>query len=260
MAGKNRKRWLIVGAAILGLLVAAALVLYFVVFRDTATPVESGDVEATLVTGAGRPGDYGLYRYATTGYQTTDALAGGRHDYPAETYMTIQPGGCGTLVRWQALEERWEEWDYCPDNGLAGRQTFNEWFNISNLDHWVCSPAVPTRGEPGDTGTGTCSRAATGNAEAAEDSLLYEVLGYEDLTVGGEQVETLHVRATSTGTGGTVMDRTIDIWFLPGTQLVVRQVVESTSVTQSRVGTVNTYEDYELNLISLVPSSSASSS
>ena len=115
---------------------------------------------------------------------------------------------------------------------------------------------MPTRGGPGNTGTGVCLRAATGNAEAAEDSLVYKVVGYEELTVGDEQVETLHVQATSTGTGGTVMDRTTDIWFLPGTQLVVRQMAESTSITQSRVGTVNAYEEYELNLISLLPSSS----
>jgi len=255
MAAKNRKRWLIIGAAVLVLLVVIVLVLYFVVFRDTATPVESGDVGATLVTGAGQPGDYGLYRYTTTGYQTTDALAGGRHDYPAETFMTIQPGGCGTLVRWQALEERWEEWDFCADGSLATRRTYNEWFQIGNLDVWTCSPPVPTRGDPGEAGTGTCLRAASGNAEAAEDALRYEVIGHETLMVDGEQVETLHVQATSTGSGGTVMSRTIDIWTLPGTHLIVRQTVESTSATQSRLGMVNAYEEYELNLVSLLPSS-----
>lgn len=255
MAGRSRKRWLIAGAVVVALLVATGAVLYFVVFRDRATPVESEDVGATLITGAGQPGDFGLYRYTTTGFETTDALAGGRHDYPAETYMTIQPGGCGTLVRWQALKERWEEWDLCADAGLAGRQTYHEWFNISNLDVWTCSPAVPTQDDPGEVATGNCTRAATGNAEAAEDSLRFEMVGYETLTVGTEQVETLHVRATSSGSGGTVMSRTIDTWILPGTQLVVRQTVQSSSTTQSRVGTVNSHEEYELNLVSLLPSS-----
>ena len=256
MAGKNRKRWLIAGAAVVALLVATGAVLYFVVFRDTTTALESEDVGATLVTGGGQPGDFGLYRYATTGFETTDALAGGRHDYPAETYMTIQPGGCGTLVRWQALEERWEEWDFCADASLAGRHTFHQWFQIDNLDIWTCSPTVPTQDDPGEIATGSCTRAATGNAEAAEDSLRYEMIGYETLTVGTEEVETLHVRATSTGSGGTVMSRTIDTWILPGTQLVVRQTVQSSSTTQSRVGMVNAHEEYELNLVSLLPSSS----
>ena len=255
MAGRNTKRWLITGAAVVALLVATGAVLYFVVFRDTTTALEGEDVGATLVTGAGRPGDFGLYRYTTTGFETTDALAGGRHDYPAETYMTIQPGGCGTLVRWQALEERWEEWDFCGDAGLAGRRTFHEWFQIANLDVWTCSPPVPTQDDPGEVATGTCARAATGNAEAAEDALRYEMVGYETLTVGTEQVDTLHVRATSTGSGGTVMSRATDTWILPGTQLVVRQTVQSASATQSRVGLVNALEQYELNLVSLLPSS-----
>jgi hypothetical protein len=256
MAAKNRKRWLIILAAVLVLLVTAALILYFVVFRNTTTPVESEELGATLITGAGRPGDYGLYRYATTGYETTDALTGGRHDYPAETYLTIQPGGCGSLVRWEALEERWEEWDYCADGSMVGKQTYHEWFNIGNLDLWACAPPVPGPGEPGETATGLCTRTASGNAEAAEDSVTFETIGYETLSVGGEEVETLHVRATSEGTGGTVLDRTTDTWLLPGTQLIVRQTVQSTSVTQSRVGTVNSYEEYELNLVSLVPSAS----
>jgi len=255
MAGRNRRRWLIAGASIVALLAATGAVLYFVVFRDRATPLESEDVGATIVTGEGRPGDFGLYLYATTGFETTDALAGSRHDYPAQTYMTIQPGGCGTLVRWQALEERWEEWDFCADAGLAGRRTYHEWFNISNLDVWTCSPPVPTQGDPGQVATGACARAATGNAEAAEDSLRYEMVGYETLTVGTEQVETLHVRVTGSGSGGTVSSRTADNWILPGTQLVVRQRVQITSTTQSRVGTVNSYEEYELNLVSLLPSS-----
>jgi hypothetical protein len=255
MAGRNRKRWLIAGAVVVVLLVVVGLVLYFVVFRDRATPLESEEVGATLITGGGQPGDFGLYRYVTTGFETTDALAGSRHDYPAQTYMTIQPGGCGTLVRWQALEERWEEWDFCADASLAGRHTYHEWFQIANLDIWACSPPVPTQEDPGQVVTGTCARAATGNAEAAEDSLRYEMIGYETLTVGAEQVETLHVRAASTGSGGTVMSRTTDTWILPGTQLVVRQTVQSTSTTQSRIGTVNAYEEYELNLVSLLPSS-----
>ena len=255
MVGKKTKRWLIAGAAVVALLVATGGVLYFIVFRDRATPLESEDVGATLITGAGRPGDFGLYRYTTTGFETTDALVGGRHDYPAETYMTIQPGGCGTLVRWQALEERWEEWDFCADAGLAGRRTYHEWFQIANTDVWTCSPPVPTQDDPGEVASGTCTRAATGNAEAAEDSLRYEMVGHETLTVGAEQIETLHVRATSTGSGGTVMSRTIDTWILPGTQLVVRQTVRSDSTTQSRVGSVNAHEEYELNLVSLLPSS-----
>ena len=57
-----------------------------------ATPLGEEEVGLTVVTGGGSAGDYGLYTYATTGFEYTDALAGSRHDYPARTYLTIQPG------------------------------------------------------------------------------------------------------------------------------------------------------------------------
>jgi hypothetical protein len=253
MGGKTRRRWLVAGAVMVGLVAAAGTMLFL--FRDRATPVERGDVGATLVTSGGRPGDFGLYLYATSGFETTDALSGSRHDYPAQTYMTIQPGGCGTLVRWQALQERWDEWDYCADGSLAGSQAYHQWFGISNLEVWACSPPIPTQGDPGETRTGSCVRAAGSQVDAAEDSLRYEVVGYETLTVGIERVETLHVRTTSSSSGGSDSSDATDTWILPGTQLVVRQVTDDSSTSQSRIGPVEYHEEYELNLVSLYPSS-----
>jgi len=63
--------------------------------------------------------------------------------------------------------------------------------------------------------TGACAREETGNATAAQDSLRFEVIGYENLTVAAAAVETLHVRLTGTGTGGTESTRTYDTWLLP---------------------------------------------
>ncbi len=195
MAGRASRRWLVAGVVLAALVAATGALLF--VFRDRANPVEREDVGPTLVTGGGEPGDFGLYLYATDGFETTDALVGSRHDHPAQTYITIQPGGCGTLVRWQALEERWDEWDFCADGSLAGWQGYHEWFGVGNLEDWACSPPIPTQGDPGEAWTGTCTRDAGGQVDAAEDRLSYEVIGYETLTVGTEQVETLHVRTTS---------------------------------------------------------------
>ena len=252
MTGRARRRWLIAGGTLLTLVVAGAVVLF--VFRDRATPANPDEVAATLVTGAGRPGDFGLYEYATTGYETTDALGGSRHDYPGRTYLTIQPGGCGTLVRWEALQQRWDEWDYCPDGSLAGRRNYHEWFTIGNLEVWACSPPIPGSGEPGDTWEGACTRAQGTNVEAGEDSTAYEVLGYETLAVGDEEVETLHLRTTAAGVGGSDSTDTTDIWVLPGTLLPVRQVAVGSSVSQSRIGPVRYYEEYAIQLVSLYPS------
>jgi len=253
MGGRTRRRWLVAGAVMLALAAAAGTVLFL--FRDRATPVELDDVDATLVTGGGQPGDYGLYEYATTGYETTDALGGSRHDYPGRTYLTIQPGGCGTLVRWEALQQRWDEWDYCPDGRLAGRRNYHEWFTIGNLEVWACSPPIPGSGEVGEAWTGACTRAVGTNVEAGADNTRYEVVGYETLIVGGEEVETLHLRTTAAGTGGSESADTTDVWVLPGTRLIVRQAAVGSSVSQSRIGPVHYYEEYEIALVSLYPSS-----
>jgi len=54
----------------------------------------------------------GVYVYDTKGFEQTNALGGARHDYPAESTITVQHGGCGWTTRWQPLQERWEQWQF----------------------------------------------------------------------------------------------------------------------------------------------------
>jgi len=252
MSLRARHVWMVFGGIGLALVVAAGAVLF--AFRDLATPVGEEDISVTVVTGGGAPGDYGLYVYATTGYETTNALAGGRHDYPAETYLTIQPGGCGTLVRWQGLEQRYEEWDFCPDGGMRGFASFHEWFRVANTDVFDCPEAMPVQGEPGATWTAECTRVSSQEAGEGSKALSYEVVGFETLTVGGQEVETLHVRISGLESGGTEGFSHSDMWFLPGTTLPVRWVEQRNSTTETRIGSVDYAEQFELILTSLHPS------
>lgn len=251
MSTRVRKVGMIAGGLGLAAVVAAGVVLFS--FRDLATPVGEEDISLTVVTGGGEPGDYGLYLYATVGYETTDALAGGRHDYPAQTYLTIQPGGCETLVRWQALEQRYEEWDYCPDGRLTGWASFHEWFRVANTDVWHCPEPVSVHGEPGQTWSAECARVSSQEAGEGSQTLKYEVVGFETLAVGNEEVETLHVRISSLETGGTEGYSLREIWYLPGTPLPVRWVEQRSSTTASRIGAVQYTEQFEAQLISLLP-------
>ena len=242
-----------IGGGLLVALVAAGAVVLFG-FRDVATTLGEQDIGVTVVTGGGQPGDHGLYKYATTGYETTDALGDARHDYPPETYLTIQPGGCGTLVRWQPLAQRYEEWDYCPDGRMDGWYSYFEWFQFGNTDHWECPQPADVQGEPGSSWTIECFRSETPNAAAAVETITYEVLGHEPITVGTQEVQTLHVRATEVGTGGSVADGVVDTWYLPGTHLPVRRTVVYDSITDSRIGSVRYHEQAEIQLISFLPS------
>ena len=252
MSKRTRMVLMVLGGILVALVIAGVAVLF--AFRDVATTLGEEDIGITVVTGGGEPGDYGLYKYATTGYETTDALAGARHEYPPETYLTIQPGGCGTLVRWQPLEQRYEEWDYCPDGRMAGWRSYFEWFQFGSVDQWECPEPVEVQGEPGSSWTFECYRAETENAAAGVETTTREVLGYEPLTVGTQEVETLHVRDTVVGTGGSVANGLVDTWYLAGTHLPVRWVAMHDSVTDSRIGSVQYHEQVEIQLTLLLPS------
>jgi hypothetical protein len=251
MSRRTKMVLTVLGGLVVALVIAGVTVLF--AFRDVATTLGEEDIGVTVITGGGEPGDYGFYKYATTGYETTDALAGAQHDYPAETYLTIQPGGCGTLVRWQPLEQRYEEWDYCPDGLMAGWDSYHEWFQIANTDEWECPEPAPVQGEPGSSWSIECSRPETSNAAAAVEVVIYDVVGYESLTVGAEEVQTLHVHATVVGTGGSVATGETDTWYLVGTHLPVRRVVVYDSTTDSRIGAVEYNEQAEIRLTSLLP-------
>jgi len=252
MKKRTRLALMVLGGVLVALVITGLVVLF--AFRDVATTLGEEDIGITVVTGGGEPGDFGLYKYSTTGYETTDALAGARHDYPPETYLTIQPGGCGTLVRWQPLEQRYEEWNYCPDGRMASWRSYFEWFQFGSIDQWECPEPVEVQGEPGSSWTFECYRAETEDAAAGVETTTHEVLGYEPLTVGTQEVETLHVRATVVGTGGSVANGVVDTWYLAGTQLPVRRVVVHDSVTDSRIGSVQYHEQVEIQLTSLLPS------
>ena len=251
LSRRAKTAWIILGGVVVAVAIAGVAVLF--AFRDVATTLDEEDVGLTVITGGGEPGDYGLYVYATTGYESTDALAGARHDYPAETYLTIQPGGCGTLVRWQPLGQRYEEWNYCPDGRMAGWDEFREWFRIGNTDRWECPEPVEVQGEPGASWVVECRKAASEEAGAATQVNKFEVVGYEPLVVGEQEVVTLHVRVTTVGTGGSASTGRQDTWYLVGTPLPVRRVIVHDSITDSRIGAVQYHEEAEIRLTSLRP-------
>ena len=240
------------GGVVLALVVAGVAVLF--AFRDVATTLDEEEVGLTVITGGGGPGDYGLYVYATTGYETTDALAGARHDYPAETYLTIQPGGCGTLVRWQPLEQRYEEWDYCPDGRMAG------------LGH--LPPMVPVRQHrrlavPGaGAGAWGAGRFVDDRVHPAETDKLpqppsstrskWSGTSRDRRRRGSGDPARAHQSASS-APGARSRPGQQDTWYLVGTQLPVRRVLVHDSITDSRIGEVGYTEQFEILLNSLHP-------
>jgi hypothetical protein len=241
----TRRRALAFAALAIGLVVAIG----WVVFRDTTTPVEADVVQSHFdgVVGSS-PGEPGVYRYRTTGFEEVDAFSGGRHQYPAETFMTITISECGPVVRWHALAERWIDWEHCGlDLGVTASSTYHEWFGIPDLEEEICVEPRRITGEAGELTTTVC-----GTAETLET---YEttIIGQEVLDVGGVPIETTHLRRTSSLSRGSSGTAAVEVWRVTGTALMVRMEVSRRSVTPSAIGDVAYMEEFTLDLVALTP-------
>lgn len=221
-----RRVLIVAGIVVVAALVA--LVVYLLAFRDTATPVDPTDLRGAEV-----------YPYLTTGYEEIDALSGARHDYPALTYLLVTDGSCGPVVRWEALAERWVEWEHCgPDDAATGTRSYHEWFGVPDLEVEVCPEPMPL--VPSDVVTVAC---VTGDTT---ETYTITPMGSKAILLGGEEVVVDHVVVTSVLTGGTTGGSRVDLWVLPGTVLVVRTEVDRHTVSPSRVGDVRYDEVYTL--------------
>jgi hypothetical protein len=246
----GRRIWIVAGIGVALIVVIGGAVILS--FRDSATPATEEDAVAglgTMVVGSD-PGDPGLYTYRTTGFATTDALGGGRHDYPGESHMTLQPGGCGTIVRWIPLQERILEWEYCDGVPIpAGWQDFHRWFGVVDDSRFECGATLASLPSSGETWDVACSSDNT----TKDDT--WEIIGGETLVIDGDEVEVVHVRRLSESSGRTVGPLVSDIWFLEGTVLPVRMTLLSDTVTSSPIGDVEFHEEFTLDLVELSPRS-----
>ena len=241
-----RRRWWYIGGGVVAL-AAVGVIVFLLVFQDTATPVTLDDLTGAAGVDGTEPGDPGVYSYRTIGFEETDAVGGTRHDYPSETFVTIVRVGCGVEVRWQPLQERWDAWEVCDDLTLVRIDAYHEFYGVSDLSAGVCDAGAVFPPVEGETWSYHC-----------DDGLSFVdytvgVIGVETLEIGGEPIETIHIREVSSSDGRTDGGATIDTWRLRGTALIVRRVVDSNTVTDSRIGDAAYTEQYTIELVSLRP-------
>jgi hypothetical protein len=186
----------------------------------------------------------GVYVYATSGSEGVSA--GVTHTYPAETTLTVTAAGCGLQVRWDALDERWMQWQLCAaDEGwrLESIVDLHKFLHVADRQELECDPDALLRAP----GTFTCR-----GGDTAQAWRLAEV-GTEAQQVGAETVEAQHVRATSSNTGPARNEGTIDLWLHPETGLPVRVVVRNRGSSEVLGATVTYEEDATFTLTSLTP-------
>ncbi len=193
----------------------------------------------------------GVYVYTTVGSEGVD-VGGITHHYPARTVLTVTPSACGFSVRWDALAERWMQWQLCasaPGSAPGGWQMptysdYHEFLGVADRRTYTCTgdPVAPR-----SAWTETCRAAGEVVVETAT------VVGPEPVTVGGAQVPATHERIVTVGSGSTTSSGTTDVWLVEPSGLPGRIVASSTGSTPTMGLTPHYHETLDMQLVSLTP-------
>lgn len=287
---RRGRRWLVAGVAAVVVLVAGAFVAWRTLFADSTRAlgvdeaVEQFRASTTVAASTSAPTSPpatttpplttappaststtvaptslpapGVYVYATTGQESVDALNGASHTYPAQTTITVVNGGCGVLLRWAPLVERYDEWDLCPRPGgglgTTGYTTVHTFFGQNDTEHYACSEGTVYLPSPATAGTSWTASCHFGDTA---DSTVWTVVGTEPVTVGANVVDAVHIHGAdnSTNPDGSTSQTTIDLWLRPSDALPLKRVETGTSVNKTAIGDVHYNEHFELQLIDLQP-------
>jgi hypothetical protein len=218
-----------------------------VVPRREAPTIDQSSPAPTLR----RPTD-GVYPYETRGGGSTDAFGGARHDYPPETPVTVRHTACGYVLRWQPLQQRWDEWEFCLTETqlvLVRITTYIEFHRQSRRDDYACdpSPANPATDRPGSRRTTVC-RSADARLETTSTVV---AIGHAD--VGGQDVPVLHVRNDTVASGSVDGKQTLDWWVHRETTLPVKLQRGADVSSNTPIGRVRYHEEYTSTARSLAP-------
>jgi hypothetical protein len=215
--------------------------------RQTAVAASSAEAAHTGIQD-------GVYVFDTKGYEQTNAVGGARHDYPARSTMTVQHTGCGWTSRWQPLQERWEQWQFCtttPDLTTTHLAIYHEFFHQRQQQDFDCpagSVVKPAQANVGQHWSFTCT---SPNAASANT---FTVLDTSPFAIGGQSVPAVHVRIESRLTGSNDGTQVQEQWMDPTTGLLFHRVLDNDVMADSPFGRVHYEEHYALQLTSTAPS------
>jgi hypothetical protein len=232
--------------------------VWLALFRDTAEPVTVGeavtsfrtDTETTPRTASPIPP--GVYVYATTGYEKTDALTGVTHRYPRRSTITVTPADCGLGLTWRVLHGRSTAWTFCVAGKGWELRTQDERHTFFGRTETTTYSCENTLIRPVDAGVGSWLVSCS-TGDATETGVARVVPGTV-LRVGDMLFPVRHVRKVTTFTGSIRGSSRYDFWFQARDRLPpVRIVMTSRTTNDSPVGDVHYEEDVVLRLLSLEP-------
>lgn len=224
----------------------------------SAAPAQPTEAAATTPAGGAATSEstqppFGVYVYATDGFEEVDAFGGSRHDYPSETTITYSGDDCGVRVRWAPLEDRYDEKLLC--RGPAGDEA--RWFEsgrafFGQSDHrrMTCEPGSVARPVPATVGQQWSMRCGDDRTDARSEATVIDV---GPMNVAGTTVPAVHIRGTTHVTGDSDATSTTDLWVHAETGLVLRHVNKLDGSSPSPAGNVAYRERYTIELTSMTP-------
>jgi hypothetical protein len=248
----------LIAAGAIGVLAIAGVGAWLALFRDTAEPVTVGEAVTSFRTDtetsptATTPIPQGVYVYATTGYEKTDALTGVTHTYPARSTITVAAADCGVSLTWRVLKGRSTEWILCVTGDgweLRSQDERHTFFGRTETTTYTCEN-TPIWLRTKRVGTEWPVSCSTGDADEAG---VAQVVAGSVLRVGDTLVPVRHVRKTTTFTGAIRGSARYEFWFHTRLGVPGRVVMISRTTNGSPVGDVHYEEDVRLTLLSVRP-------
>lgn len=251
-----RLRWYV--ATAVALVTVAALVVGGVAVWHRMNQVHKVSVSAVVEKFRnGQPSDKravvagprpGVYVYATKGSEHVSAGNIG-HTYPDKTTLTVTATGCGLALRWDALDERWMQWQLCrsPQGWrMRGYTDFHHFLYRSDRRDYAC-PAEPMMVSSGGASMIRCT------TDGVTASTRVRVMGHRVLTIDGVRVHATHVGIALSAHGKSVSHGHADLWLSDKRSLpLLMKVVNHGS--QEALGTHVRYdENVVLRLTSMKP-------
>jgi hypothetical protein len=247
----------LIAAGVLGVVALAGVGAWLALFRDTAEPVTVAEAitsfrtDTETIPEAATPIPPGVYVYATSGYEMTDALTGVTHRYPSRSTITVAAAECGMSLTWRVLKGRSTEWTFCVADDewdLRSQDERHTFFGNTERTTYVCE-STPIR--PLDPSlTSWPVSCATGEAR---ESGVARVVSGGTLRVGDSLFPVRHVRKTTTFSGEIRGSARYDFWFHGRLGVPVRLAMVSRTTNDSPVGDVHYEEDVVLMLRSPRP-------
>lgn len=246
-------------ALVVGLLMVAALAVWFLLLRSPGNRI--GLAQALQVYRRHRssaeqavadlPPD-GVYRYRTSGGEQL-SFAGISRSFPGATDMIVTGAGC-TTMEWAPLEQHLEGMQECRDPGggiSATRLTTFESIAGTSTTTTIDCPAdtylVPPQPTVGERWRATCH--SQGHAIGFSGT----VLGTGTVRVGDQRVPALHTRLTWRFSGPQSGTNPNEYWVT--TDGMVLEQHELVDITQSAgpLGSIRYTEHMSIRLESLAP-------